>query len=81
MASTTQQDDLVGQRAASRIDPAGGLEGLADGLGRDNLFQSRQSIQDPARVIGRQRAMSLWHASHGLLVALGSEQTQGNRRL
>jgi hypothetical protein len=63
-------DDLVSQLAAARIDPARGLERLPDGRGRDNLFESRQSIQDPARVIGRQRAMSLWHASHSLLGAL-----------
>src|SRR5271157_1727601 len=60
-------DDFVGEFATSLIDAAGGREGLANGLGRDNLFQSRQSIQDPARLIGRQRALSLWHASHGLL--------------
>ena len=62
-------DDLVGQFATSLIGSAGGRQGLANGLGRDNLFESRQSIQDPARLIGRQRALSLWHASHGLLVA------------
>jgi hypothetical protein len=36
---------------------------LANGLGRENLLQSRQAIQDPARAIGRQRALSAWHAS------------------
>ena len=38
-------------------------------VGADNLFESRQAIPDPARVIGRQNALSSWHASHGLLVA------------
>jgi hypothetical protein len=33
----------------------------------DHLFQARQPIQDPTRCIGRQRAMSSWHASPGLL--------------
>jgi hypothetical protein len=46
-------DDLMGQLAAPGIDPAGVLEGLADGFGRDNLFEARQPIQDPPRVIGR----------------------------
>ena len=73
MASTTQQTTSWVSCATSWIDPAGRLEGLANGLGRDNLFESRQAIQDPARVIGRQGAMSLWHASHGLLVGLGPE--------
>src|SRR5271165_4450601 len=59
----------VGEFAASLIGSAGSRKGLANGLGRDNLFQSRQSIQDPARLIGRQRALSLWHASHSLLAA------------
>ena len=62
-------DDLVGQFATSLIGSAGRLKGLANGLGWDHLFESRQSTPDPARVIGRQRAMSVWHASHGLLVA------------
>jgi len=62
-------DDFVGEFAASLIGSSGGRKGLANGLGRDNLFQSRQSIQDPARLIGRQRALSLWHLSHDLLVA------------
>ena len=63
------QHDLVSQRTEARIDPAGGRECLLNVRGADNLFQSRQPIQDPARVIGRQRALSLWHLSHGLLVA------------
>src|SRR5512135_2860184 len=62
-------DDLVGQFATSLIGSAGRLKGLANGLGWDHLFESRQAIQDPARVSGRQRAMSLWHSRHGLLVA------------
>ena len=62
-------NDFVRQCAASRIRLAGDLKGLANGLGRDNLFESRQTIQDPARVVGRERAMSLWHASRSLLVA------------
>ena len=33
----------------------------------DHLFQARQPIQDPTRCIGRQRAMSSWHASPGLV--------------
>ena len=64
------QNDLVSQPTASRIDPASGRERLLNVRGADNLFQSRQAIQNPARVIGRQRAMSLWHASHSLLGAL-----------
>ncbi len=66
-------DDLVGQFAAPLIGSSSSCKGLANGLGRDNLFQSRQSIQDPARLIGRQRALSLWHASHCLLATLGPE--------
>jgi hypothetical protein len=46
-------DDLVGQCATSLIGSAGRLKGLANGLGWDHLFESRQAIQDPARVIGR----------------------------
>ena len=64
------QDDLVRQPTAARIDPASGRERLLNVLGADHLFESRQSIQNPARVVGRQRAMSLWHASHSLLGAL-----------
>ena len=64
------QDDLVRQPAAACIDPARGCERLLNVLGSDHLFESRQSIEDPARVIGRQRAMSWWHASHRLLGAL-----------
>jgi hypothetical protein len=62
-------DDLMGQLAAAGIDPPGRPEGLADGLGGDSLFESRQAIHDPARRMGRQGAMSSWHASLGLLVA------------
>ena len=64
------QDDLVRQPTLRRIDPASGREHLLNVLGADHLFESRQSIQNPARVVGRQRAMSLWHASHSLLGAL-----------
>ena len=64
------QDDLVRQPTAARIDPASGRERLLNVLGADHLFESRQSIQNPARVVGRQRAMSLWHASQSLLGAL-----------
>ena len=42
------QDDLVRQRTAARIDPPGGRECLLNVLGWDNLFESRQAIQDPA---------------------------------
>jgi hypothetical protein len=35
----------------------------------DNLFQSSQSIQNPARFIDRKRTSSLMHASHSLHVA------------
>src|SRR5438309_4000232 len=62
-------DDLMGQLATARIEPSRRPEGLADGLGGDNLFESRQAIQDPPRRIGWQGAMSSWHASLGLLVA------------
>src|SRR5262249_18805952 len=62
-------DDLVGQGATSWIGSARGRQSLANGLGRDELFESRQPIQNPARLIGRQGALSVWHASHGLLVA------------
>ena len=54
-------NDLVGQCATSLIGFTGGREDLANGLGRDNLFQSRQAIQDPARRIGRQCALSVRH--------------------
>ncbi len=64
------QDDLVSQRTASRIDLSGGRERLLNVVGADHLFESHQSIQNPARVIGRQRALSLGHASHSLLGAL-----------
>src|SRR5262249_26143511 len=63
-------DNFMGQATTTGIGPSGSRQGLAKGLGRDNLFQSRQAIQDPARLIGRQRALSLWHASHSLLGAL-----------
>ena len=63
------KDNFVGQFAASLIASSSGLKGLANGLGWDNLFESRQSIQDPPRFIGRQRTLSLMHASHSLLVA------------
>ena len=42
---------------------------LLEILGTDNLSQSRDSIENPARFVGRQGALSVWHASHGLLVA------------
>jgi hypothetical protein len=64
------QDDLVGQQTLSRIDTASGSQRLSNVLGPDNLFQTRQSIQDPACVISRQRTSSLMHASHSLHVAL-----------
>ena len=64
------QDDLVGQTTASRIDAASGRKRLLNVLGADNLFQSRQSVHDPACFISRQRTSSLMHASRSLLVAL-----------
>ena len=63
------EDDLVGQDAIARVDPPGRRQRLSDVVGADNLFESRQAIQDPARLIGRERALSSWHASRGLLVA------------
>ena len=73
------QHDLVGQRTASRIDPAGGRKSLLNVLGSDNLFQSRQSVQDPACFISRQRTSSLMHASRSLLVALGPDKPKVTR--
>jgi hypothetical protein len=44
-------------------------------LGADHLFQSRQSIQNPARIIDRKRTSSLLHASHSLpVVGIGSKE-------
>ena len=63
------ENDFMGQRTATGIDAAGGVERLLNVLGADNLFESRQSIQNPARFIGRQRTSSLMHASRSLLVA------------
>ena len=63
------EDDLVSQRAWARIDPAGRRERLSEIVGADNLGQSRDPIENPARCVGRQGAVSLWHASHGLRVA------------
>ena len=63
-------DDFVGQHTTALIGSAGVRKHLANGLGRDNLFQSRQSIQEPARRIGRQRALSWLHRSHSLLGTL-----------
>jgi hypothetical protein len=74
------EDDFVRQETRAGVDPSGRRQRLSKFVGSDNLFQSRQPIQNPARLIGRQRAMSLWHASYGLL-CLGCWQTQGNRRL
>jgi hypothetical protein len=51
-------DYLMSEFAPSLIDSPSGYEGLANSLRRDNLFESRQSIQNPARFIGRQRALS-----------------------
>ena len=63
------EGDLVRQHAIARVDPSGRRQRLSDGFRTDNLFEARQSIQDPARLIGRERALSSWHASRGLLVA------------
>ena len=62
------QDDLVGQQTLSRIDTASGHQRLLNVLGPDNLFQTRQSIQNPACVISRQRTSSLMHVNHSLHV-------------
>jgi hypothetical protein len=51
------------------VEPSGRRRRVANVFGADHLFESRQAIPDPARVIGRRRALSSWHASHGLLVA------------
>ena len=69
--------------APSLIGSPSGYEGLANSLRRDSLFESRQSIQDPARLIGRQRALSLWHASHCLLAiwVLSKPKITGGRDL
>ena len=64
------QDDLMGQGASAGIDPSGVLECLSNGVGWDNLIQSRQSIEHPPRRIGRQRALSWLHPRHSLLGAL-----------
>jgi hypothetical protein len=76
-------DNFMGESAASLIGSAGGRKSLANGLGRNNLFQSRQAVQDPARLVGRQPALSLWHASHGLLAAwvLSKPKEAGGRDL
>src|SRR3974377_1509071 len=71
----------MSQRTLAGVAPADGVEGLLNVLGADNLFQSRQPIQNPASVIGRQRTSSLMHASHSLHVVGGAKQTQGNVRL
>jgi len=52
-------DYLMSKFTLPLIDTPGGYEGLANSLRRDNLFESRQPIQNPARLIGRQRALSL----------------------
>ena len=76
-------DDFVCKFAASLIGSSSSRKGLANGLGRDSLLQSRQSIQDLARLIGRQRALSLWHASHCLLAiwVLSKPKITGGRDL
>ena len=69
MARTTQQTtSWVSLQRRGLIRPVA-RRAWRTASGGDNLFESRQAIQDPARLIGRQRALSLWHASHGLLVA------------
>ena len=62
------KDDIMSQRTLTRIDPPGGVECLMDMLGMDNLFQARQSVQNPVCVLDRKRTSSLMHASHSLLV-------------
>ena len=66
------KDDLMGQGTFAGIDSSGGLKRLSNGLGWDNLFQSRQSIKHPPRRIGRQRALSSLHLGHSLLGVLES---------
>ena len=64
------ENDFMSQRTLTGVDPSRGVECLLDELGADNLFQSRQSIQNPARFIDRKRTSSLLHASHSLHIAL-----------
>ena len=69
MARTTQQTtSWVSLQQRCLVRPAAARAWRTASRG-NNLFQSCQSVQDPARLIGRQRALSLWHASLGLLVA------------
>jgi len=63
------ENDFMSQRTLTGVDPSRGVECLLDVLREDNLFQARQSIQDPARFIDRKRTSSLMHASHSLHVA------------
>src|SRR5208283_5880568 len=74
------ENDFMSQRTLAGVDPAGGVEGLLNVLGADNLFQSRQPIHNLASVIGRQRTSSLMHESHPPC-CLGGKQTQDNMRL
>jgi hypothetical protein len=74
------EDHLVGQDAIAGVHPPGRRERLSDVLGAKNLCEPRQAIQDPARVIGRERALSSWHASRGLLVAATSSWPTTARR-
>ena len=75
------EDDLVGQDAIARVHPAGRRQCLSDVVGADNLFESRQV--DPRSGPPHRPAACI------VLVAcesrppgcLGSQQTQGNRRL
>ena len=60
--------DFMSQGARSRIDSPGGRKRLPNVLGTDNVLKSRQSIENPTRLIGGQRAKSVRHASRSLLV-------------
>jgi len=68
------EDGFMSQRTLAGVDPAGGVECLLNVLGADNLFQSRQPIQNAAGFIGRQRTSSLMHASQSLHVTWVQEK-------
>ena len=60
------EHDLVVQLAAMRIDFFGRHESLRQKVGSDNLLQSRQSIQNSIRLIGRKRRASWLSHCHSL---------------
>jgi hypothetical protein len=77
------EDDLMSQSTLSRLNPVGGRECLLNLFGTDNVFESGQPIENSADFIGRQGALSLWHASRDLLVAsdLGKPKVTRGRDL